>query len=68
VNQDVTDPAPNDDLAQLRLDWPGYSIGRVWTAVNSGPDKCRFVAVKGEIMLSAWTAAGLDGEIRREEG
>jgi hypothetical protein len=68
MEEERTDPAPNDHLTQLRLDWPGYSIGKVWTAVNSGPDQCRYIAIRGEVVLSAWTAAGLDQEIRREEG
>ena len=62
----VTDPSPSD-VAQLRADFPGWSIGVHWTAANSGPDRRRFWAVRNSIALSAWSAADLRRVMVREE-
>jgi hypothetical protein len=62
----VTDPS-SSDLAQLRADFPGWSIGVHWTAANSGPDRRRFWAVRNSIALSAWSAADLRRGMVREE-
>ena len=55
-----------DDLAKLRREHPGWHFGTVWTTVNSGPDKRRIWASRDGIMLSAWTAAELARNLRRE--
>ena len=62
----VSDPSPSD-VAQLRADFPGWSIGVHWTAANSGPDRRRFWAVRNSIALSAWSAADLRRGMVREE-
>jgi hypothetical protein len=59
--------SPADELSKLRADWPEYSIGTVWQARSSGPDARRYVAVKGPVILSAWSVAALAAAIRREE-
>ena len=56
-----------NDLDQLRGDWPEYSIGTAWQARSAGPDARRYVAVKGPIILSAWSAAELAAATRKEE-
>jgi len=40
----------------------------VWATAASGPDKRRLWAVHDGILLSAWTAAELAADIRRETG
>jgi hypothetical protein len=67
VNSHDTSP-PADELSKLRADWPEYSIGTVWQARSAGPDVCRYVAVKGPVILSAWSPGALAVAIRREEG
>jgi hypothetical protein len=59
---------PADELSKLRADWPEYSIGTLWQARASGPDARRYIAVKGSVVLSAWSAAELNAAIRKEEG
>jgi hypothetical protein len=62
----ATDPLPSD-VAQLRSDFPGWSIGVHWTAANSGPDRRRFWAVRNSVALSAWSAADLRRGMAREK-
>lgn len=56
-----------DYLAKLRQDHPTWRIGTVWATAASGPDRRRIYAARGGITLSAWTAAELAADIRREE-
>ena len=56
-----------DDLTKLRQDHPEWTIGSVWMAAGSGPDARRLWASRGDVRLSAWTAAELDRDIRRAE-
>jgi hypothetical protein len=56
-----------NDLQELRAAWPEYAIGTLWQARASGPDARRYIAVKGSVVLSAWSAAELAAAIRREE-
>ena len=55
-----------DDVARLREQFPGWTFGTVWATAASGPDKRRLWAVNDGILLSAWTAAELAADIRRE--
>ena len=55
-----------DDITRLREQFPGWTFGTVWATAASGPDKRRLWAVRDGILLSAWTAAELAGDIRRE--
>jgi hypothetical protein len=56
-----------DDLALLRQEHPGWSFGSAWTTVNSGPDRRRIWASRNGVTLSAWTAAELSRDIKREQ-
>jgi hypothetical protein len=56
-----------DDLSKLRKEYPGWRFGTVWTTVGTGPDVRRLTASKDGLLLSAWNAAELSQEIRREE-
>jgi hypothetical protein len=62
----MTVPA-RDDLARLREEHPGWNFGTVWTTVNSGPDKRRIWASRSGVILSAWNAAELSRDIKREQ-
>jgi hypothetical protein len=62
----VTGPM-HDGLDRLRQEHPGWSFGTVWTTVNSGPDKRRVWASRNGVILSAWSAAELSRNIRREQ-
>jgi hypothetical protein len=61
----VTEPT-QDDLASLRQEHPGWSFGTVWTSANSGPDRRRIWASRDGVLLSAWSAAALAEDIKRE--
>jgi hypothetical protein len=63
--QAVTGPT-QDDLAKLRREHPGWNFGTMWTSVNSGPDKRRIWASRNGVILSAWNAAALAEDIKRE--
>ena len=56
-----------DDLARLRQDHPTWRFGTVWASAASGPDKRRVYAARNGVTLTAWTAAELSMDIRREE-
>jgi hypothetical protein len=56
------------DIARLREQFPGWTFGTVWATAASGPDVRRLWAVRDGILLSAWTAAELADDIRRETG
>jgi len=61
-------PVPaRDDLARLSEEHPGWNFGTVWTTVNSGPDKRRIWASRNGVILSAWNAAELSKDIKREQ-
>jgi hypothetical protein len=57
----------NDDVAKLRQDHPGWMISTVWATAASGPDARRLTATRDGVLLTAWTAAELARDIRREE-
>jgi hypothetical protein len=59
------EPVP-DDIARLRREHPGWTFGTVWATATSGPDRRRVWAMRDGILLSAWTAADLAADIRRE--
>lgn len=54
------------DVAQLREQFPGWRFGTVWASAATGPDRRRLWASKDGILLSAWNAAALASDIRRE--
>jgi len=56
------------DLAQLREQFPDWEIEPRWTVAGTGPDARYLLAHKGDVTVSAWTAADLAAEIRRETG
>jgi hypothetical protein len=57
----------DDDLAMLRRDYPAWNFGSVWASAGSGPDSRRLWASRDGMLLSAWTAAELARDIRRED-
>ncbi len=61
------EPSPAD-LAQLRQQFPGWRFGTVWATAATRPDQRRLWAAKDGILLSAWNAAALAADIRRETG
>ena len=54
-------------MARLRREHPGWLIGTVWATAATGPDARRLTATSEGILLTAWTAAELARDIRREE-
>jgi hypothetical protein len=56
-----------DDLAQLRGEFPAWRFGTVWTTVATGPDVRRVWARKDDVFLSDWNAAGLRVAISAEQ-
>jgi hypothetical protein len=56
-----------DDLSQLREEFPGWRFGTVWASAASGPDKRRLYATKDGITVTAWNRFELAIDIRREE-
>jgi hypothetical protein len=58
----MTRPSPSS----VRAAFPSWSFASVWTAVASGPDQRRLMAVKGETVLSAWTADDLAAMVTAE--
>ncbi len=62
----MSEPMPSD-LAALREQYPSWRFGTVWATAGSGPDRRRVWAVRDGIILSAWNAAALSEDIRREE-
>jgi hypothetical protein len=51
------------DVELLRHTVPSWGFAAVWTAVSSGPDRRRLVAIKGETVLGAWNADDLASQI-----
>ena len=62
----VTVPA-QDDLARLREKHPGWTFESVWITANSGPDRRRIRGSRNGVILSAWNAADLSKDIKREQ-
>jgi hypothetical protein len=56
-----------DDLARLREEHPGWNFESVWITANSGPDRRRIRASRNGAILSAWNAADLSKDIKREQ-
>jgi len=56
-----------DDLTKLQQEHPAWKFGSVWVSAGSGPDARRLRASRDGVLLSAWTAAELARDIRREE-
>ena len=54
-------------MTRLRREHPGWQIGTVWATAATGPDARRLTATKDGVLLTAWTAAELARDIRREE-
>ncbi len=54
-------------MTRLRREHPGWLIGTVWATAATGPDARRLTATREGILLTAWTAAELARDIRREE-
>jgi len=56
-----------DDVSRLQREHPAWQIGTVWATAASGPDARRLTASREGVLLTAWTAAELARDIRREE-
>jgi hypothetical protein len=56
------------DLEQLREQFPAWEIEARWTVAGTGPDARYFLANKGDVTVSAWSADDLAAEIRGETG
>jgi hypothetical protein len=56
-----------DDIQRLRDQFTGWTFGTAWATAASGPDRRRIWAMRDGFLLSAWTAAELAAEIRRQE-
>ena len=54
------------DIDLLRRTFPSWGFAAVWQAAASGPDSRRLVAVKGEQVLSAFTAEDLAAKVTAE--
>lgn len=60
----MNDPASSpSDIDLLRHTFPSWSFASVWNTANSGPDKRRLVAVRGETVLTAWDADSLASQV-----
>ena len=55
------------DLDELRAQFPGWRFGTVWATAASGPDARRLWASRDGVTITAWNAAELALDIRREE-
>jgi alkanesulfonate monooxygenase SsuD/methylene tetrahydromethanopterin reductase-like flavin-dependent oxidoreductase (luciferase family) len=54
-----------DAIEQLRRAHPGWQISSVWITAASGPDRRRFWASRGDVFISAWSAAAPAAECRK---
>ena len=54
-------------MAELRENYPAWNFGSVWVTVASGPDIRWLWASRDGVLLTAWSAAELARDIRREE-
>jgi hypothetical protein len=53
-----------DDVAELAAEFPDWQVGADWITANSGTD-FRFVwARRDDVILTAWSRAGLAEQIR----
>jgi hypothetical protein len=57
----------SDHLDRLREQFPAWRFGTVWATAATGPDQRRLWASRDGIMITAWNAAELAQDIRREE-
>jgi hypothetical protein len=55
------------DLDSLREQFPGWRFGSVWATAATGPDQRRLWASRDGVMITAWNAAELAQDIRREQ-
>jgi hypothetical protein len=55
------------DLEELQNQFPAWRFGTIWASAASGPDARRLYAAKDTILITAWDAAQLAADIRREE-
>jgi hypothetical protein len=62
-----TSSCPPGDLDQLRATFPDWEIEARWTVAGTGPDSRYLLAHKGDVTVSAWTAADLAAEMRRQD-
>lgn len=62
-----SEPEPASDVSRLQEEFPGWRIGTVWASAASGPDPRRLTATRGGVLITAWNAAALAADIRREE-
>jgi hypothetical protein len=51
------------DVDLLRAAFASWHIEARWITRASGPDRCRYVARKGDVRLSAWSADELATQI-----
>jgi hypothetical protein len=51
-------------MEQLREQFPAWQISSVWITSNSGPDRRRFWAARGDAFVSAWSPASLAAQMR----
>lgn len=54
-------------MDELREQFPAWRFGSVWATAASGPDVRRLWASRDGITVSAWDAAALAADVRREE-
>lgn len=58
----MTSSQPSD-LDLLRATFSSWEFGSVWSTAASGPDHRHLVAVKGDVVLTAWDAESLASQI-----
>ena len=56
-----------DDLELLRAAFPSWSFESRWVTTASGPDRCHYLAHKGELTLSSWSANDLATQVTAEQ-
>jgi hypothetical protein len=56
-----------DDLAELREQFPSWTIEARWTVAGTGPDSRYLLAHRGDLTVSGWSAGDLASQIRRAE-
>jgi hypothetical protein len=61
----VQTSSQRDALELLREQFPAWQISSVWITSNSGPDRRRFWAARGDVFVSACSAAALASEMRK---
>jgi hypothetical protein len=58
----------DEALAALSVQFPEWRFGTIWATAATGPDRRRLWARNGDILLTAWNAAGLCEAINAELG